>query len=79
MATGVPGFSLTHEALRQAVMAITPTGLIAFAFATAVLICEGHAGRLPAWLMRPVALALLVLAWMQLLSGGYMPMLYAQF
>ena len=79
MAAGTPGLSVTHDALRQAVAAITPGGLVAFAFATALLIGEGHAARQPAWLMRPLALLLLVLSWMQLLAGGYMPMLYAQF
>lgn len=79
MAPGVPALSLTYEALRQAMAVITPSGLVAFAFATALLVGEGHVARQPLWLMRPLALALLVLSWMQLLSGGYMPMLYAQF
>lgn len=78
MADGLPVLSVTYEALRQAVMLLTPAALLAFAAATALLLRE-DARPLPAWLQRLTALTLLVLAWLQLLSGGYMPMLYAQF
>ena len=73
MATGAPAFSLSYDALRQSMAVITPAGLVAFAFATALLIGEGHAARQPAWLMRPLALALLVLSWMQLLTPNSSP------
>ncbi len=78
MADGMPGWSVTQEALRLTVLQLTPGALLAFAAGMALLWREGR-HSLPAWLMRLTALVLLALAWMQLLSGGYMPMLYAQF
>lgn len=78
MATNIPVVIGSFDALRMTVLRLTPAALLALLLAVLLLLRES-AKPLPDWVSRLLALTVLLLAWLQLLGGDYMPMLYAQF
>lgn len=78
MATRIPAVIGNCETLRTTALYLTPMALWALLLSFLLLWREG-ARPLPDWVSRLLALAVLLLSWLQLLGGDYMPMLYAQF
>ncbi|MBQ7848753.1 MAG: MBOAT family protein [Clostridia bacterium] len=78
MASSVPVVIGNVDALQMLLLRFSPMALLSLLLAIVLAAREGKT-RLPDWVERLLALMVLLLSWLQILGGDYMPMLYAQF